>query len=47
MLKTRRRQLHASIAKVLIEQFRALAESLPGVVAEHFTQAGLASEAID
>ncbi len=47
MLKTRRRQLHASIAKVLIEQFRALAESLPQVVAEHCTQAGLASEAID
>jgi hypothetical protein len=30
--------LHASIAKVLIEQFRALAESLPEVVAEHYTQ---------
>jgi class 3 adenylate cyclase/tetratricopeptide (TPR) repeat protein len=47
MVKTRRRQLHASIAKVLIEQFRALAESLPQVVAEHYTEAGLASEALD
>ncbi|MFI5015731.1 MAG: AAA family ATPase [Hyphomicrobiales bacterium] len=47
MLKTRRRQLHASIAKMLIERFRALAESLPEVVAHHFTEAGLASNAID
>ena len=46
MLKSRRRQLHSSIAKVLVERFPAMAESLPEVVAHHFTEAGLASEAI-
>jgi class 3 adenylate cyclase/DNA-binding SARP family transcriptional activator len=46
MLKSRRRQLHASIAKVLVERFAALAETLPEVVAHHFTEAGLASDAI-
>ena len=46
MLKSRRRQLHASIAKVLVERFPALAESQPEIVAHHFTEAGLASEAI-
>ncbi len=46
MLKSRRRQLHSSIAKVLIESFPAMAERLPEVVAHHFTEAGLASEAI-
>jgi class 3 adenylate cyclase/tetratricopeptide (TPR) repeat protein len=45
LLKSRRRQLHASIAKVLVERFPAMAESLPEVVAHHFTEAGLASEA--
>ncbi|HEX9525072.1 MAG TPA: BTAD domain-containing putative transcriptional regulator, partial [Reyranella sp.] len=46
MLRSRRRQLHAGIAKVLVEQFPASAESQPEVVARHFTEAGLASEAI-
>jgi class 3 adenylate cyclase/tetratricopeptide (TPR) repeat protein len=46
MLKSRRRQLHSSIAKALVERFPAMAESLPEVVAHHFTEAGLASEAI-
>ena len=46
MLRSRRRQLHASIATGLIEQFPALAETQPEVVAHHFTEAGLASEAI-
>jgi class 3 adenylate cyclase/tetratricopeptide (TPR) repeat protein len=46
MLKSRRRQLHASIAKVLAERFPAMAERLPEVVAHHFTEAGLASEAV-
>src|SRR5262249_32354511 len=47
LLKSRRRQLHASIAKVLVERFPTLAETLPEDVARHFTEAGLASEAID
>jgi tetratricopeptide (TPR) repeat protein len=38
--------LHASIAKVLVERFPAKAEGLPEVVAHHFTEAGLAREAI-
>ncbi len=46
LLKSRRRQLHASIAKVLVERFPATAETLPEDVARHFTEAGLASEAI-
>jgi class 3 adenylate cyclase/DNA-binding SARP family transcriptional activator len=46
MLKSRRRQLHAGIANVLVERFSALAETLPEVVAHHFAEAGLASESI-
>jgi tetratricopeptide (TPR) repeat protein len=46
MLRSRRQPLHASIANVLIERFSAVAESHPEVVAHHFTEAGLASEAI-
>ena len=46
MLKSRRQPLHASIAAGLIERFPALAETLPEMVAHHFTEAGLASEAI-
>ncbi|MBV9632719.1 MAG: AAA family ATPase [Xanthobacteraceae bacterium] len=47
MLKSQRRELHASIAKVLVEQFPALAQSQPEVVAQHFGEAGFVSEAID
>jgi tetratricopeptide (TPR) repeat protein len=46
MLKSRRRQLHESIAKVLVERFPALAESQPELVAHHFAEAALGSEAI-
>ena len=46
MLKSRRRQLHSSIAKVLVERFPARVESQPEVVAGHFTEAGLPIEAI-
>src|SRR5260370_7680203 len=46
MLKSRRQPLHANIATVLVERFAAMAASLPEVVAHHFTEAGLASEAI-
>ena len=47
LLKSRRQQLHASIARLLVERFPTVAEGLPEVVAHHFTEAGLASEAID
>jgi class 3 adenylate cyclase len=46
MLRSRRRELHSSIAKVLVEGFPALAERQPEVVAQHYTEAGLALEAI-
>ena len=46
LLKSWRQQLHASIAKVLVERFPTLAESLPELVAHHFTEAGLPNEAI-
>jgi tetratricopeptide (TPR) repeat protein len=46
MLKSRRRQLHASIAKTLVERFPAVAEPRPEVVARHFTEAGLGGAAI-
>ncbi len=46
MLKSERRQLHSSIAKVLVERFPALAQNQPEVVAHHFSEAGSASEAI-
>lgn len=47
MLKSRRRQLHADIARALVERFPALAEGQPEIVAYHFTEAGLAREATD
>ena len=46
MLKSRRRQLHSSIATVLLERFPAITENLPEVVAHHLTETGRASEAI-
>jgi DNA-binding SARP family transcriptional activator/class 3 adenylate cyclase len=47
LLKSRRRQLHAGIAKVLVGRFPAMVQRLPEVVAHHFTEAGLVSEAVD
>jgi predicted ATPase/class 3 adenylate cyclase len=46
LLKSRRAELHARIAKVLIERFQTLAETLPETVAHHLAEAGLPSEAI-
>ena len=46
MLKRPRRQLHTIIAKTLIAQFPSVADRMPEVVAHHFAEAGLASEAI-
>jgi DNA-binding SARP family transcriptional activator len=46
MLKQRRRELHAAIARTLVEHFRALAENEPEIVARHFDEAGLTSDAI-
>ena len=38
MLRSRRQQLHATIAKALVEQFPALAEGRPEIVAQHFAE---------
>jgi predicted ATPase len=47
MPKSRRRQLHARIGKVLTEHFPEIAKGRAEVVAQHFTEAGLASEALN
>ena len=46
LLKSRRQQLHGRIAKVLEEQFPAVAETQPEVLAHHLTAAGLREQAI-
>jgi class 3 adenylate cyclase/DNA-binding SARP family transcriptional activator len=46
MLQSKRRQLHSSIAKALVEGFPVMAASPPDVVARHYTEAGLSGEAI-
>jgi class 3 adenylate cyclase/tetratricopeptide (TPR) repeat protein len=47
LLKSRRHQLHAQIARVLEVKFADTVGSEPEIVAHHFTQAGLADPAID
>ena len=47
LLKSRRQLLHKHIGDVLREQFPAVAETEPEVVAYHFTEAGLDGVALD
>jgi tetratricopeptide (TPR) repeat protein len=47
LLKSRRRQIHARIAKVLKEDFPDALESQPELLAHHLTEAGLLERAID
>ena len=47
LLKSRRHLLHKHIGDVLREQFPAIAETEPEVVAYHFTEAGLDGVALD
>ncbi len=47
LLKSRRQHLHQRIAEGLRDRFPERAESEPGVVAHHFTQAGLTNVAIE
>jgi tetratricopeptide (TPR) repeat protein len=47
LLKSRRQLLHKHIGDVLREQFPAIAETEPEVVAYHFTEAGLDGVALD
>ena len=45
LLKSRRRQLHARIAEVLEENFSAVVEAEPDVLANHWAEAGAADKA--
>jgi hypothetical protein len=47
LLKSRRRQVHADIACVLLEKFPKQAETQPELLAYHYTEAGLAELALD
>jgi predicted ATPase/class 3 adenylate cyclase len=47
LLKSRRHQLHAQIARVFEAKFADTAATQPEIVAHHFTQAGLADSAVD
>jgi len=46
LLKSRRQQLHQQIAQVLQEQFPAITEAQPELLAHHYTEAGLIEQAI-
>ena len=47
MLVSRRQQLHRRIASTLVERFPATTGTQPELVAHHYTEAGLADQAID
>ena len=47
LLRAKRVELHARIARVLDQQFPDTKENNPEVIARHYTEAGLAPEAID
>ena len=47
LLRGPRRGLHARIAAALVEHFPATAEAEPGLLAHHYTEAGLAEPAAD
>ncbi|MSP12705.1 MAG: adenylate/guanylate cyclase domain-containing protein [Chloroflexi bacterium] len=46
LLKSRRQIYHQRIAQVLIERFPEVTEAQPELVAQHYTEAGLAAQAI-
>ncbi len=46
LLKSTRQQYHQRIAQVLAEQFPMLVETQPELLAHHYTEAGVASQAI-
>jgi predicted ATPase len=45
-LKSTRQQYHQRIAQVLEEQFSELVETQPELLAYHYTEAGLAEQAV-
>ena len=47
LLKSRREQLHARIARVLEERFPETAATQPELLAQHYTAAGLYDQAVD
>ena len=47
LLKSRRQQLHQRIAEVVRDRFPERADQEPGVIAHHFTQAGLPEIAVE
>jgi predicted ATPase len=47
LLKSTRQQYHQHIAQVLAERFPDLAETQPELLAQHYTAAGLAEEAVE
>ena len=46
LLKSRRRELHGTVARVMVDRFEALATAQPEVLARHWTEAGEAAPAI-
>jgi tetratricopeptide (TPR) repeat protein len=46
LLKTRRRELHGNVARVLSSQFKELAEAQPELVARHLSEAGEFEDAL-
>jgi class 3 adenylate cyclase/predicted ATPase len=46
LLKSTRQQYHQRIAQVLVESFSEIAETQPELLAQHYTEAGLAQQAI-
>ena len=46
LLKSTRQQVHQQIAQVLEAQFPALVETQPELVAQHYTAAGCAEQAV-
>jgi len=46
LLKTTRQQYHQRIAQVLVERFAEIVETQPELLAHHYTEAGLAAQAV-
>jgi predicted ATPase len=46
LLRSQRQELHARIAQIIEQQFPELAEEEPEILAHHYTQAGLADQAV-
>jgi predicted ATPase len=47
MLRGKRQQVHAAIARVLEERFPETAETKPEVLAQHYSEAGMAERCVD